>query len=333
MKAAELQGHIFQSIKNKLPENIPMVDEIASILGVSTDSVYRRIRGEKTLSLEEAYKLCNHYHLSLDNILNLQSDAFLFTGNFVNPHSFKYSEYMAGIVQQVRYMASFKKKQLIYLAKDIPLFHHFHFREIAAFKHYFWMKNIMQSPEFANKKFRLKDYPDEYFDLAQKALEYYNQLDSIELWNIESINSTIRQIEYYHDSDIFASTEDIYAVYEAIERLLSHLELQATEGFKFSVKDGVSKPLASYKMYFNEILILEGNLLAILDGTKTAFLIHNVLNPLRTNDVRFCDNMHENIQNLMKKSTLISTVSERERARFFKYLRQRIASRKQNLKV
>ena len=86
-------------------------------------------------------------------------------------------------------------------------------------------------------------------------------------------------------------------------------------------------------MYFNEILILEGNILALLDGTKTAFLIHNVLNVLRTNDVRFCDNMYETFQNLMKKSTLISTVSERERARFFKYLRNRIAGRKQKLKV
>jgi hypothetical protein len=43
--------------------------------------------------------------------------------------------------------------------------------------------------------------------------------------------------------------------------------------------------------------------------------------------------MHQNIQNLIEKSTLISTVSERERTRFFKYLRQKIAGRKQNLKM
>ena len=37
--------------------------------------------------------------------------------------------------------------------------------------------------------------------------------------------------------------------------------------------------------------------------------------------------------NLMRKSTLISTVSEKERARFFKNLRNRISSRKENLKA
>jgi hypothetical protein len=332
MATSKIQLQIFQHIKAKLPSHISMVDELASILDVSTDSAYRRIRGEKPLSLDEIYKLCTHYSLSLDNLLNLKSDAFLFKGNFVNPQSFKYDEYLSNIVQQVKYMNGFQQKSMTYLAKDIPLFHHFHFREIAAFKHYFWMRNILQNPDFATRKFKLDDYPDEYWELGQKALSYYNQLDSEELWNIESINSTLRQIDYYYDSNIFSDASEIYVLYDDAEKLISHLEHQATEGYKFSVND-LKTPLGKYQMYFNEILILEGNLLVTLDGTKTAFLIHNVLNFLLTTDVRFCDNMYEHIQNLKRKSTLISTVSERERSRFFKYLRQRIENRKQSLKI
>jgi hypothetical protein len=332
MDTAQLQLQIFQYIKNRLTSHLSLVDEVAAVLQISTDSAYRRIRGEKSLGLEEIYKLCVHYQLSLDHLLHLSSEGFLFRGNFVNPHAFRYDEYLSNIVQQVKYMNGFKEKSMNYLAKDIPIFHHYHFREIAAFKYYFWMKNILQHPDFAQKKFRLKDYPDEYFQLGQKALEYYNQLDSVELWNIESINSTLRQIDYYCDSNIFSNSDEIYVLYEAAEKLISHLEYQATEGYKFSVND-MKKPMGSYQMYFNEILILEGNILVILDGTKTAFLIHNVLNFLQTNDVRFCDNMYEHIENLKRKSTLISTVSERERSRFFKYLRQRIENRKQSLKA
>jgi len=194
------------------------------------------------------------------------------------------------------------------------------------------MKNILQHPDFATKKFRLDDYPDEYWEPSQKALTYYNQLDSEELWNIESINSILRQIEYYYDCNIFSNNDEIYVLYEATEKLINHLEYQATQGYKFSVND-LKKPMGKYQMYFNKILILEGNLLVTLDGTKTAFLIHNVLNFLLTTDVRFCDNMYAHIQNLKRKSTLISTVSERERSRFFKYLRQRIENRKQSLKT
>lgn len=333
MSENSVQVQLFQYLKNKLPSQTSLVDELSSVLGISTDSAYRRIRGEKAISIDELYKLCIHYKLSLDNLLNLQSEAFLFTGSFVQADSFKFEVYLSGALQHVKYMNSFKERKMFYLCKDIPFFHHFHFREIAAFKYYFWMKNILHLPEFAHKKFSLDLYPDEFFELGKQSLHNYNQIDSVEIWNIESVNSTLRQVEYYHDSNIFYNDEVIFMVYEALEKLVNHLEQMATEGFKFDVNDKERKPLSPFQMYFNEIIILENSILVLLDGSKVAFLVHNVLNYLQTRDVRFCDNSYSYIQNLIKKSTLISTVSERERARFFKYLRHRINSRKQNLKV
>jgi hypothetical protein len=332
MPTSKIQLQIFQHIRNKLPSHLSLVDEITSALEVSTDSAYRRIRGDKPLSIEELYKLCVKYQLSLDNLLNLQSDGFLFKGNFVNPHTFKYDAYLSNIIQQVKYMSGFKQKSMVFLAKDFPIFHHYHFREIASFKYYFWMKNILQLPDFAHKKFRLDDYPDEYFELGRQALNYYNQFNAVEFWNMESMNSMLKQIDYYYDSNIFSDSDEIHILYNAVEKLISHLEFQATEGYKFVVDD-LKKPLGSYQMYFNEIIILDGNYLITLDGTRIAVIVHNVMNFLQTSDVRFCDNMYLHIENLKKKSTLISTVSERERSRFFKYLRQRIETRKQSLKA
>jgi hypothetical protein len=50
-----------------------------------------------------------------------------------------------------------------------------------------------------------------------------------------------------------------------------------------------------------------------------------------TREMEFCENMYSFYQNLIRKSTLISSVSERDRSQFFNALRRRIASRKQNL--
>ena len=331
--SSHLQEQLFQHLKNRLPVQASLVDEIALTLDISTDSAYRRIRGEKTLSLEEVHKLCTRFKLSLDNLLNLQTDGFLFSGNFVAADSFQFDVYLANIVQHLKYMCSFKERKMYYLCKDFPIFHHFFFKEIAAFKYYFWMKNILNRPEFVHKKFSLSLYPDELFDLGRQALNYYNQIDSVELWNIESVNSTLRQIEFYHDSNIFAREEEIFMLYDALEKLINHMEYSATKGFKFAPDDEEKKPLAAFQMYFNEILILENSILAVLDTTKAAFLVHNVMNVLITRDPRYCDNTNSYIQNLIKKSTLISTVSERERARFFKHLRQKIAGRKEHLRA
>jgi hypothetical protein len=333
MSVENIQAQLFQSIKNKLDSQASLVDQTASVLDISTDSAYRRIRGEKPLSLDEVYKLCVHYKLSLDHLLNLQSDAFLFTGSFVDTGAFRFDHWLKNVLQQVKYMNGFREKTMYYLCKDFPVFDHFLFREVAAFKYYFWMKNILHDPAFVHKKFSMDIYPDEYFEIGKQTLHYYNEIDSVELWNIETINSTIRQIEYYHESNIFSSDSEIFMLYEGLEKMINHLEQQATLGYKFDADDPKRKPKGSFQMFFNEIIILENSILVKLDGTKAAYLVHNVLNYMLTRDVAFCDHMSSYIENLIRKSTLISTFSERERARFFKYLRNRIASRKQNLKV
>ena len=53
---------------------------------------------------------------------------------------------------------------------------------------------------------------------------------------------------------------------------------------------------------------------------------------LISRDVAFCDNMYGYIENLLKKSTLIGAVIERGRNYFFKSIRRKNQSRKQNLK-
>lgn len=331
MDFADLQVKIFQYIKAGIAPHVSVADEVASVLDVSTDSAYRRIRGEKKLSLEEIYKLCKHFRLSLDSLLNLGAEGFFFTGTFMQPSSFRYEKYLESLTQNVKVINSFAHKKMYYICKDIPFFHHFHFREIAAFKHYFWMKTIMQSPDFANKKFHVGDFPDELYQLGRQALGYYNNMESVEIWNIENINSTIRQIEFYQDSGLFPDKDEACMLYDALDKLLLHLEAQADLGYKFMADDPSKKRAGAFEMYFNEVILGDNSIVVEMDESKAVFIVHSVINFMLTRDARFAENMHEYVHNLMKKSTLISSVSERERARFFRYLRGRIEKRKQML--
>ena len=333
MNTTALQVQFFQYLKTKLPQGASMAEEVAAALDISTDSAYRRIRGEKPVMFEELHTLCTRYGLSLDTLLNLQSDTIAFQGKFVDPVSFRFDEYLAAVGQQVKYMASFKEREMYYLCKDIPLFHHYQYKELAAFKYFFWHKTLLQSPEFATKKIQLSQYPDKTFEIGRKALDTYNQLNSYEIWNIESLTSTLRQVEYYQDSKIFHSKEDLLLVYDALDKLFAHLEAQAERGYKFDNRDAGQQRLGNFQLYFNEVVSGDNSILAVLDNTKICFLTHSAINFMITRDVAFCEHMYSYYQNLMRKSTLISSVSERERSRFFQLLRKRIAARKQALGV
>jgi hypothetical protein len=333
MYPIELQLQLFHAIKKELPPHLSLADEIASLLDISTDSAYRRIRGEKPLLLEEAGKLCTRYRLSLDSLLQQGTDGFHFRGEFFYPEDFQFDKYLASYAQQMIYMSSFKSRKIYFLCKDTPVHHHFHFREIAAFKHYFWMRTLMNAPKFLQNKFAIADYPDELFEIGKRALHYYNQCDSVELWNMETFNSTVRQIEYYAAMNLFAHEEEVHLLYKKLEELVLHLEKQADAGYKFDHDDASQKPLSTFQLYFNEIILGDNSATAVLDNNKIVYIPHSTFNFMATTDVRFCDNTYNHIQNLMKKSTLISHVSERERAHFFNYLRTRIAAGRQNTDV
>jgi hypothetical protein len=333
MNTGELQQQLFAEIKRKIGEDKSVAEEIAKLLDISSDSAYRRMRGEKTISLDELYKLCTHYKISLDQMMNIQTDAIMFQGKYLDKESFHFDKYITNIMHLMAYMNSFKEKEFYYVCKDLPFFHHYHFREIAAFKWFFWLKTYSQFPEFAKKKFRVSDYPDEIFAIDQKVLNLYNQLPSAEIWNIESMNVIFRQIDFYLDAQVFDSDKDAYLLYETIEKLWGHLEDQAALGYKFTYGDPEKKPIGEFKMYFNEVLLGDNTMLAVLDGVKLTYITHTTINYMMTRDIAFNENMYNHIQNLMKRSTLISEVSEKERSRFFHRIRERIARRKESLKV
>src|SRR5687767_6320721 len=333
MSVIEIQQQLFQAIKSRLASDASVSDEIAALLDISTDSAYRRMRGEKQITFEELHKIATHYRISLDQLMNINTGGFMFQGNLLNPKTHRYDAYLTAMMHNIAYFNSFKKKEFYYLCKDTPIFHYFNSKEIAAFKYFFWMGTLIYFPEFRNKKVSLDEYPDEMFELGKKIIGFYNQVDSHELWNIESLNSTLHQIEYYLDNDLFATDEDALRVYEGAEKVLDHLEEQAKLGYKFNIDDPEKKPLGKYYMYFNEVVLLDNSMLIVLDNTKMAMVPHTAINYMMTRDLAYCENYSQYVLNLIRRSTLISEVSEKERSRFFRRMRDRIERRKEGLKV
>ncbi len=310
MDINEIQQQFFQIIKNKIPPEM---------------------RNEKQITFEELYILANHFKISLDQLMNISTSGILFQGNYVNEKTYGFEQYLTGMLHTMAYFSSFKNKEIYYSCKDMPLFNLFLVRELAAFKWFFWLKTYLHFPGFAKRKFKFSDYPDDLFKLDQQVLGMYNQLASREIWNIESMSIFFRQVEFYRDGDVFESDEDVLKLYEALEKTWDHLEKQAALGYKFKIDDPEQKPLGEYKMYFNEVLLGDNSILVITDNLKMAFMTHTTFNFMMTRDVGFTENMYNHMQTQMKRSTLISEVSEKERSRFFRIIRERIQKRKEAL--
>jgi BetR domain len=330
MEHRDIQAVFFQHIKNSLPPHLSFVDEIAEILEISNDSAYRRIRGEKQLSFEEIKKLCTFFKISLDQLLNLNSDSIVFSGKFINHETYNYETYMQGLFGIMNMIQSFQQKEMYYLSKDIPIFYYYMFPEIGCFKNFAWLKTYFQFPEFSGQKFTFKPYLDKYREPAEKIAELYVNVPSVEIMNADNILTTLRQIEYYKDSDLFQNEGDIEIVYNSLEQMVGHMELQASEGKKFMKGKQPTAQSTDYKLFANDFIIGDNSFLIILNQAKISVLTHSALNPIMTRDQNFGNYTHDNIKNILRKSSLISGVGERERAIFFNLIRARIKAYREN---
>jgi hypothetical protein len=254
------------------------VDEVAEVLDVSNDNAYRKVHGEASISIEELSKLGAYFKISLDQALNLQKEGGTFTGKYITPENFNFEKYLEQQLNDLRFVASFKQKELTYVSKDIPFFYYFAFPELAAFKYFFWMKTLLQFPQFAHTSFSFDLLLQPLIDIGLKVFGAYNLIAGTEIMSIENINTTLRQIEYCKETYLFRSKEDLEVIFKKLHEMTDHLESMAEAGMKFIPGQKPGDQSAEYKLYVNDFFIGDNSLLAAIDGNKVSYLIHSHAN-------------------------------------------------------
>lgn len=320
----------FQNLKSYVPEHLSLVDLVSDVLHISEDSAYRRIRGDKQLALEEVYTLCRHFNLSLDRLLGLPSNNIIFTGGYIRPETFNFSQFLKGIHDLLKWINQQKQSEVIFFSKDIPPYHYFLFPEIVAFKYFSWMRTMLNFPELRTVKFSLDHNQDELVQTGQKIAELYYKIPGVEVLNPDNILTTLRQIEYYKDAKLFASEEDLNRVFDSLEKMVDHLRHMATEGSKFLPGKDPSFSTSEYKLYVNDFYVGDNTLLVKTEREMLCFLILCGTNVYRTSDPGFNTYQEKFIRNIISKSSLISVVNEKERNIFFQSIRERIRAYREN---
>ncbi|MGN6248769.1 MAG: helix-turn-helix domain-containing protein [Ginsengibacter sp.] len=332
MQTESAQVLFFKHIKSLLPVHLSLVDAVADALDISNDSAYRRIRGETQITMEELKALASKFKISLDQLLHLNSDSFVFVSTLTNSTDFNYEKWLQSVLTVIRRVKSFAPCHMSYLAKEFPFFYYFLIPEIAAFKSFFFMKSILFYDEWKGARFSVKDDYSQYSTLWKDMFDTFVSIPGTEIWNVENITSTLRQIEFYNATGIFKSADDVVCLFEKLTQMLDHVQLQAEYGVKLHLDENPSTAAgAEYNLYINE-LILGDNMQVMQLGNKYyTYLNHTILNHMMTTDERFNGYMKKSMDSIVQKSIPISGVNEKERLIFFNRLRAKLESARKKL--
>jgi len=304
--------------------------ELSSLLGVNLDAAYRRIRGTTPLIFNEIQKICLHYRLSFDSVINYEGRTFPFQFNSMFKEGFEILQYLNEMKYQLKHMADQQDSSIFLTAMDLPYFRQFGFKSLRRFKLFFWQRSVLNLKDFNHKKFDAQDFNESYEEITDEIYKNYHNFKSTEIWTPESLDSTLKQVKYYLESGLFESTESAIMICDDLEQLLDKLEREA-QFAKKTLTIGEHTYSSSFEMYQSDIFLSNNSIQAFSGGKVYSYVSFNSFNSLMSYSPTFSAECSAWIEQIRVKSILLSDVSEKLRYQFFQQLRKKIIQLKNEI--
>ncbi|OYU80435.1 MAG: hypothetical protein CFE23_09265 [Flavobacterium sp. BFFFF1] len=295
------QQKLLKAIRKQIGKSDSINDVVATVLNISYDAAHRRVSGKSKFSIDEAVMLCRQFRISMDHVF--EGDNKVLVEKTKEIATFGdlelYFEQSSGYLKQ--YIGK-PGATLYYSAKDIPLFYTIGGTLLSKFKLYVWM-NLLIGKE--------QQEPFEKFVLPVSLLSYSSQLKTVydavavsEIWNDTTINSTLQQILYFSESGLL-SMKNALELYEEMRQLMSSIEQKSAE----------NNP--DFHLYYNELLILNNNVLVSETEKMSLFIPYTMLGYFITEDQNTCKNAGAYFLHQIKNSKSLNLSGTRDRKIFF----------------
>jgi hypothetical protein len=339
MKENEVQSHqaqFLQGIEDVIPTNSSMVSELSDVLGISADSAYRRMRGETQLTIDEIIKLCDHYKISFDTFSKVKSGMVTFNFAAIDSSAESFAAYLVKQLEDVKIIASAKESKIVYACQDIPVFYHYNYPVLASFKIFYWMRTILNLPDLGKLKFDADSQFTELLETGKQIYDTYIQIPSVEVWTDTTIQSTLKQIAFYWDSGVFENKEHALRVCADLSKEIEDIQLKAEAQTKLNEslnqadeanaddRDMSAGEQKNYHLYVSEVELTNNCVLVNIGSSQAVYLSHFSFNTMFTKNQNYCRKTEAWMSHILKKSTLISGVAEKQRFQFFQNALARI---------
>ncbi len=321
-QAKEIQLAFINRLKESIPAHTSLVDELAELLSTSNDSAYRRIRGETMLSIDEIAKICTHFKVAFETNSQTNTPSANFSYFRMEGKQENFKIWFMQLSQNVKQIGAASKSDILYSADDAPVWHHFYHDDLATFKIFYWLKSIINDPAYSDKQYDPTLVDPELIATARELLTSYDKINSVEVWNEDTLNATLKQVEYYWESGFFKTKADALHVCDLIQGEIDLIRLKAERETKLLDSKGLSN--SNFKLYRSEVMIGNNSIVVNIGNNKIAYVSINSINMMSTTNPEFVDESERWLKNLIRKSILISGVSEKQRNQFFNILRSKI---------
>ncbi len=302
------QELLLKEIRKLLSSSNSLNEEIASVLNISYDAAHRRVSGKSKFSIDESVQLACHYNISLDTLF-LQNEKVVVEKTIEITSLKDMLSYFKKSAENIELLTKNKGATLYYSAKDIPLFYFMDGTIMSKFKAYVWLMLLNQNqPRESFENFVIDEL---FMEHMQKLKTIYEKVTVKEVWNDTTINSSLQQILYFYEAGLL-SYKSANALYTDLKRILS------------VIKERSNKSNSNYSIYYNELILLNNNMLIETPNKLTMFIPYTLLGYFITNNKESCENVHQFFNQQIENSKLLNQSGIKDQNQFFNQANRKV---------
>lgn len=323
MSQQNTTNRVFEFIENKyFTQKKNLIEEVSRILNLQVPSVYKKAKGESSLSLEETVILCRHYRLSLDEVFGLNDDKIYFDFPALYGTVKNELEFLEPIRQDLEVL--YRLNPVIYYAtKELPLFYYFISPRLTAFKFHVF-KNFVWNPYPSTRKFKYSDFEfnEEFQSMVKKVFQLYSSMNSIEIWNTAILDNTYNQLKYYLEAGLFENVNEVLDISNDILYFIEKLAEIIYSNSKEPLNPGM-KYFGSFQLYNNEIAHTNNVVFVKSDSNEAVYCTYDNPNFMRSISPLLCEYTFQWMNKLIHNSMPITGGSNKDQNAFINRLKEK----------
>ena len=332
-RSSSYQQIFFDRLTRKFPSRSELVREVAQVLHVGRDAVYRRLRGDTALTADELMLLAETYDVdtSLPNVQHPRVPTL----RYPESREFVRDEYDHFIHLQKRLeeMKKLPNASFDLATPELPMYYEMALPMLLSFKVFMFGITTWNLEKWKHRQFS-PDLIDERLHVtAGGVIRNHYTVPARELWSVGILDVTLRQIRYLDQVGRFSNREHVHQLYDELLQVIDHLERMVRLGKRFPLGQEPTDDSPALRVYHNE-LSNTSNIVLVKSPVRN-YLFTTLVTPnyVATADPELVEEVQYWFDNLVEHGSALHSEAGKYAAQYFGYLRRQVYEQQEQTKT